>query len=65
MEQALDKLKAEIEHFLNELKTKRAKYDKAMKDGEVLGKMRVILKEIRELEAALSHLTEDYFRPKK
>lgn len=60
MEDAIEKLRSDIEEFLKELKSKRKAYQESMKRDEVLADTRKILREIKQLETAIVAVVEKH-----
>ncbi len=54
MEHAIDKLQTDIERSLTQLTERRKAFSESMENDEILASTKLILKEIKELEATIS-----------
>ena len=62
MEQAIEKLRADIEVFLDQLQTKKRAYEESMNNDDLLANTKLILKEIRHLEACIVSVVEHHMK---
>ena len=62
MENAIDKLRADITEFLKELHAKRKEYQDSMGKDEVLANTKKILQEIKHLEKSIIDIVEQHLQ---
>lgn len=65
MEQAIERLRADIEVFLDQLQTQKKAYENSMKNDDALANTKLILKEIRNLEASIVAVVEHHMKDPK